>query len=421
MVRHIDIFNYKSALALRFDLGKINVFIGENGSGKTTILEAISFGSAASQDKLDNEFLASRGLRVLEPKLMKSAFDKEMEKKNIVIGFKNEKNQGLGYEISNSGTFPFDWSIEKRLGNVDEIKKIREFTDIERDTLIQKIFEQSHKFGVKIVEDNDDVKRPQKNAKKSTQKIKLPDEFKKFVEKLIAEEADEKLKNNYISKFGVEKFLIFSPENYFLRRFEEEGQIKPLGIRGEGLFSHLLELSKENPEVIKKISEYLKAIDWFEEFNIPSDLVFSEKKIRIKDKYIKENIEYIDQRSSNEGFLYLLFYITLFLSKYTPDFFAIDNIDNSLNPKLCIKLIQTLTDLSKESNKQVIVSTHNPAVLDGLNLADDEQRLFVVYRNIHGHTTIKRVNAPKKVKGVDTVRLSEAFLRGYLGGLPKNF
>ena len=419
MIKHIDIINYKSIPKLQFDLGRINVFIGENGSGKTSILEALAFGSAASQNKLDNEFLTSRGIRVLEPRIMKSSFKNSLSKEGITIGYKNENNKGIGFKIDNEEKFPFEWIIEKKYGNVEEVKKvISNFFDHDRESIVQKIIEHSHELGIKVIEDTD-VKTDRSNLNLENEETK--DKIKKFIKEVYQEKVDEKIQNEYISKFGVGKFLVYAPENYFLRRFEEEGQIKPLGIRGEGLFSHLLELSKETPEIINKISEHLKVIDWFEEFSIPTNLVFSERKINIKDKYLKDNIEFIDQRSSNEGFLYLLFYITLFLSKYTPNFLSIDNIDNSLNPKLCIKLVQTLIQLSKENDKQAILTTHNPAILDGLDLSDDEQRLFVVYRNADGHTTLKRIKPPKIIKDVEPVRLSEAFVRGYLGGLPKNF
>ncbi|MDM8528523.1 hypothetical protein QUF58_09970 [Anaerolineales bacterium HSG24] len=43
--------------------------------------------SAASQDKLDNEFLVSRGIRVTEPQLMRSGFDAEQISKDISISF----------------------------------------------------------------------------------------------------------------------------------------------------------------------------------------------------------------------------------------------------------------------------------------------------------------------------------------------
>ena len=44
----------------------------------------------------------------------------------------------------------------------------------------------------------------------------------------------------------------------------------------------------------------------------------------------------------------MLFYFSLFISKYTPKFFAIENIETALNPKLCSKLITVLVELAKK-------------------------------------------------------------------------
>lgn len=216
-------------------------------------------------------------------------------------------------------------------------------------------------------------------------------------------------------------FLVFAPENSALRTFQAEGQILPLGVRGEGLFAHLRALdSAIRRERLERIRETLKLIDWFETFVIPENLSPGERSIRIQDRYLSDGALF-DQRSANEGFLFLLFYLTLLISPETPAFFAIDNIDSSLNPKLCIALLQQFAKLAKDYDKQVILTTHNPAVLDGLDLHDEEQRLLVVDRNKNGHTRVRRVNPPKPSPGQLPVSLSEAFLRGYIGGLPKNF
>lgn len=361
MLEKITIKNFKSIVAIELDLGRVNVFIGENGCGKTNILEAIAFGSAAAANKLDNEFLSPRGIRANTPKMMKSLFETENKSDKIEITMK-------GY------------------------------------SLIAKIIIESHL----------------KNSNKfiSTYKLDIDDEH------YISDDAADDL--FFYANLEMTNFLIYAPENYFLRRFEEEGQITPLGIRGEGLFKHLVEIYRANPELLAKISEKLKLIDWFQGFEIPTDLMFSERRINIKDRFLEnlsnlDKLNYFDQRSANEGFLYLLFYFTLLMSNETPSFFAVDNIDNALNPKLCAELIRNISSLSKEHKKQVILTTHNPAILDGLDLYDNEQRLFTIYRNGDGHTTVRRI-IPKPVeKGVETVRNSEAYIRGYLGGLPKNF
>ena len=42
MIRNVQIHNYKSLPDLSLDLGRVNVLIGANGSGKSNILEAIA-------------------------------------------------------------------------------------------------------------------------------------------------------------------------------------------------------------------------------------------------------------------------------------------------------------------------------------------------------------------------------------------
>ena len=170
------------------------------------------------------------------------------------------------------------------------------------------------------------------------------------------------------------EFLIYSPENTSLRTFEKEGQIEPLGIYGEGLFKLLKYFaSQSEKEQINLIKNYLKLFGWFKDFNVPEKLFEGESFLQIKDKYLDNKIENFDQRSSNEGFLFILFYFSLLISDKTPKFFAIDNIEASLNPKLSTKLIKSIAELTKKFNKQIIVTTHSPSILDGIDLNNPEQ------------------------------------------------
>ncbi|MCA9709074.1 MAG: ATP-binding protein, partial [Myxococcales bacterium] len=223
----------------------------------------------------------------------------------------------------------------------------------------------------------------------------------------------------YLGEF--DRFLVFSPENSALRIFEREGQILPIGINGEGLFAHLRALDRASKtDVLDELNRRLGLIDWFSGFELPGDLGPGERRLSIRDRYLSSDVS-LDQRSANEGFLFLLFYYTLLLSPDTPRFFAIDNIDASLNPRLCARLMHDVVELAKQQDRQVVVTTHNPAVLDGLDLTDDEQRLVVVSRTPTGATRARRVRAPEPIEGEPPLRLSEAFIRGFLGGLPGNF
>jgi predicted ATPase len=379
MIREIRIENYKSIQKLKLSLGRITVFIGENGCGKSNILEAIALASAAANNKLDNEFLFSRGIRVANSQFMRSAFEQENLVREIKIYLKGNDETEFDCILQHDNQHYSNWRDKgsKKIGTLKEVL----------DYLTQGIQEK----------------------KLSAEEEVSPLIFSNLISK-------------HIKQLNLQDFLIFSPENSSLRTFEKEGQIQPLGINGEGLFKILKFFSQDkNPDKIDEIKEKLKLIDWFKDFDMPHDLSDTEINIKIKDKYLDSEIPYFDQRSSNEGFLFLMFYFALFVSDDTPNFFAIDNIDASLNPKLCSQLIKELVKMAEEHDKQAIFTTHNPAVLDGLNLDDDEQRLLVIYRNKLGHTKAKRILKPEPLEGQKPVKLSEAFMRGYIGGLPKGF
>ncbi|CVI59976.1 SMC domain protein [Agrobacterium deltaense NCPPB 1641] len=217
---------------------------------------------------------------------------------------------------------------------------------------------------------------------------------------------------------GIANFIVYSPENSSLRMLEREGQIEPLGINGEGLLKLLTVMSyDDDPSAIEAVKKSLKLFSWFEDFEIPREN--AKGRMKITDGYLDESCKSFDQRSANEGFLFAAFYFALFASKLTPRFFAVDNIDASLNPKLCEVMMRRLTKLATDNGKQAILTTHNPSVLDGLDLNDPEQKLFAVHRNAKGET---RATLHSEKPSTDKPRrLSEMFIGGLLGGLPKVF
>lgn len=397
MITELKIENYKSIQDLTLEVGRVNVLIGENGCGKSNILEAITFAAAAEANKLDKEFLKNRGIRVTEPQLMRSAFINNTEVKPIKIIAKcNDDKKNIDYEVEyfiHNDNKPYArWEV-------------------------------------------------------------YPDESS-YISKMKLDLVDKMLRMAMTDILSFRSFIIFSPENTILRDFSKEADIEPLGDKGEGLLKLLIytqndAIKSKDFSELNDIQDTLELFGWFESIKIPDDFSLLEKKITIKDRYLETPF---DQRSANEGFLLVLFYITLVVSKYTPKIFAIDNLDTSLNPKLCTKLIKELTRLAKKYDKQMFITTHNPAILDGIDLGDDEQRLFVISRNDDGHSCCDRITLKDKPKSStrakisrvfknnedselfskqdilnkfddseESLKLSEALLRGYLGGLPEGF
>lgn len=88
--------NFKTLENVSFEPGRVNVFIGANGSGKTTVLETIGLLCAAMTDRIDNSSMQRKGIRLSVPGLYKSAFS-DLKRKAPTINFdvswsQNEKN-----------------------------------------------------------------------------------------------------------------------------------------------------------------------------------------------------------------------------------------------------------------------------------------------------------------------------------------
>jgi predicted ATPase len=372
VITRISIENCKSIQKLELDLGRVNVLIGENGCGKTNILEAIAFAGAAASAAEEDEFLAHRGIRATEARFMRPAFAVELQGKDI--------------RVAGAGTPPLEFDLTVR----DAPSPLVGWRT--KDSFFK-----------------GDVRKAVGEGPVLTEEI-LTDAIQ-FVEE------------RRVARYGpLLDFRIYAPESSALRRFQDDSRVSPVSVDGTGLYAHLKALSAgERSALFAEIIDRLALLDWFEKLEIPSDLVASEHRIDIRDRYLAAGALF-DQRSANEGFLFLLFYFTLLISPDTPKFFAIDNIDTSLNPLLCAEVMRQIVELARKHDKQVILTTHNPATLDGLKLQDDEQRLLVVYRSItDGDTMVRRVGPPKRIEGVTPVSLSEAFMRGYIGGLPNNF
>lgn len=379
MITEVGIQNYKSINDLKLALGRVTVLIGENGSGKSNILEAIALGSAAASNKLDNEFLAPRGIRVTpDPRFMRAAFDKENVGKDIRLNFGHTDCPDALIELSHDNKLSSNWKWSSPVYGFSE-----------------------------------------QALKDKLQELKAAGKWSEG--DIIGKEILNTLILDRPVFEDLQSFLIYAPENSCLRNPPPEGQIQPLGIRGEGLFRYLHYLASfEDGEQLKDVKERLQFLEWFADFK--TEKAFGDNySLEIRDQWLAEEIGGFDQLSANEGFLFILFYFCLLVGAETPRFFAIDNVDTSLNPKLCTRLVKEMAVLAKKYDKQVILTTHNPAILDGLNLDDDEQRLYVVGRDIDGHTGVERILKPKPESGQKPVRLSEAFLRGYIGGLPENF
>lgn len=384
MITNINIKNYKSVVDVSLPLGRFNLLIGANGCGKSNILEGIALGAAASSNKLEYEYFANRGIRIVEPRFMLPAFD-DNDAENIDISIVNDNDINYNFNIRyNNAAKPARWEDNSLLEKGS-------FQITKNDLFLVKNYLNSQDVDIASLLSN----------------------RKQILENrdLIFQYDDSELN----------KFLIYSLEESKLRQADDSSRIYPIGRHGEGLFAYIKDLAQrtDGAEMLDEIKENLKVLDWFDDMEVPARQLSMEFNLRLKDTYLAEAINVFDQRSTNEGFLYLLFYFTLVISNETPRFFAIENIDTAFNPKLCREVIKNLVELARKHNKQIIATTHNPAILDGLELNDDEQKLMVVQRSIDGYTKVRTLKKEEVINS--NLPLSQLWLQGFIGGLPNNF
>jgi predicted ATPase len=148
----------------------------------------------------------------------------------------------------------------------------------------------------------------------------------------------------------------------------------------------------------------------------------SDRVIQFRDQFMRDGRNYLSGYDASEGALYVLFLAVIAGHKASPRLCAVDNADHGLNPGLARALMSHLCQwyLDADEARQILLTTHNPLVLDGLPLQDDRVRLFTVSRTNSGRTSIRRVVVDdgllKKAKKGWT--LSRLWVMGHLGGVP---
>ena len=354
MIDRIVIKNFKSIEELDFQLGRLNVLIGANGSGKSNVLEAIGMVAAKNGNTIELDNMVQRGVRIAMPELMINSFYGKVASRIIRVRFEN-KDGFASYSIKrkDEDSIYAPWFVG--------------YTTLYRDG-----------------------------------------------------ESFEEFESQY------SRYLIYSPSIDALRGLSSNSKLYPIGLHGEGLDVLMYQMPKDEIAKVERIAN--RYITWLDDLVYDNEgemkyrgykLGRSNSNLYFNDRYMQKKNKFFSAENANEGALILLFYLVLMVSKATPKFFAIDNIDSGLNPRLCRALMKEMSALAEENGKQVIITTHNPAVLDGLRLGDPNTKLFAVDRSDSGSTRMNEIKVKPQTE--KRMKLSEMWMNGMIGGVPNEF
>ena len=390
MIDRIEIHAFKSIQEASLELGAFNVFVGANGSGKSNILEAIGVLGAAAAGRVGDESLLYRGVRPGLPDLYKTSFRGHKRRNAIRFGAYSGTSS-YEVELYNPSNQSPSWSYktEKWLSAGNRI--------VGRSPDSSEISSLDSNRGLAALEE-----------------VKM------------AGTAGSHLLS------ALQQFSIYTPNTLKLRGIETDLQSRaPVGLAGGRLAEaseELRRLARQDEALDDVIEGILELVDWVENFGARagSDVPLSPSIPRqaqvlyFRDRYMAEGRNILSAYDASEGALYVLFAAILAVHPDSPKFLAIDNFDATLNPRLVRSLSSKMVEWVLDRDRQLLMTCHNPLVLDGLPLQDERVRLFAVDRSYGGMTVIRRVVVDEALmaKAKEGWPLSRLWILGHLGGVP---
>ncbi len=397
MLDTLSVRTFKSLEDVTVDLGLVNVFIGANGSGKTNLLEALGVLSAAADGKVDASFLLARGVRPGVPAMYKSAFPPKNGEKAPPHLFLGASGGSAKYQVSLQNPLKQPapswrykterWEDDDNRGLVERSRRMPAGTNPERGLAALKAVEVTEGAALEL--------------------LRL-----------------------------LQGYAIYSPTTSVLRGVSPEPQQRqPVGLSGgnlPGAISELLKQRRQDDHSRIICDDVLNLIDWADDVIVntsgtrPLSPTAKDSKtiIRFRDRFMRTDRDILSAYDVSEGVLYVLFLAVISGHAACPALCAVDNADHGLNPRLVRALMEKLCQwyLDADTPRQILLTTHNPLVLDGLQLQDDRVRLFTVSRTSSGRTSVRRVKIDDGLlqRAKDGWSLSRLWVMGHLGGVPSD-
>jgi energy-coupling factor transporter ATP-binding protein EcfA2 len=403
---------------LSLELGRINVLIGANGSGKSNILEALGLLGCAVAGRLNDYELQVRGVRPGLPSLYRSSFAGRRAPAAIKLG------------VTCAGDPPHSYAVAITIGRDDDYaplkitqERVAQGDDLE---IINELTGRRPRVKTRV------------GGKTTTTKAdgrRLGRLLPLALERLSAELAAV-LQSPVSPLFylALRDYAIYAPSTLVLRGLTSDPTLRdPVGIHGGRLaeaVNQLLDVRQGRFGSLD-LEEVLDLLDWVGGVDVadasrtllPPGTSTLRQLIRFTDKRMAQGRNRLSAHDASEGALYVLFLLVLALHPRIPPVFSIDNFDHGLHPRLAQETIRLFCRIMldyPDGGRQALLTTHNPLVLDGLDLTDDRVRLLAVDRDHNGFTTVNRIQIDPDfmAKNRDHLPLSKLWITGRLGGMP---
>ncbi|PKL09947.1 MAG: chromosome segregation protein SMC [Spirochaetae bacterium HGW-Spirochaetae-7] len=371
------------------DIPRMCVFVGANGTGKTTMFNVFSFLKDALVDNVQVALVKQGGSRGFQEVRSRGA-DGPIE---IELKFR---------ESSSSPLVTYLLVINEENGKAIVEKEILQYRRGSKGKP-WRFLDFSRGKGQAVINEPDEVTE-QTELRREDHELRSPDilalkglaQFEKFP---ASKALGELLESWHISDFHISQ-----------ARVEREAQYaEHLSREGENLAQVTEYLYKQHPDVFKTITEKLKE-------RVPgiSDVdskITEEGRVLLRFK----DGTFIDPflaRHVSDGTIKMFAYLVLLMDPKPHPLLCVEEPENQLYPKLLTELAEEFRAYA-EKGGQVFVSTHSP---DFLNACELDEVFWFVKKD--GYTEVKRASLDPQIKAYmrDGDKLGYLWRQGFFDG-----
>lgn len=361
MIKSIWIDNFKSLVDFRLELSHFTCLVGLNGSGKSTVLQAMDFIAQLMSGDLHG-WLKER----------------QWEKSDINSKLTKVSNISFKVEVSVAENNLIVWSGSI---NRSHLRCTSEYVEL-------------HGIKVLVVEDGEYAFI---NASGNAEKTPIVFDYQgSIMSQLKDSQLNEQLRDfkKYIIK--TRSLDLLSPD--FLRAQTRDAA---LGLGGQNLSAFIHKSGVEGKERLQQ--DLLNAYKQLEKIETRA-MKFGWKRLSITERFGDVRLK-TEARHMNDGMLRLM---AIFSQLHNDDqFLLFDEIENGINPEL----VEFLVDNLVAAKSQIMVTTHSPMILNFLEENIARSGVIYLYKNNKGHTkAIRLFDIPSLSEKLDFMGPGEAFV-----------
>lgn len=365
MIKTFNVDNFKSLNNLSINLQPMTVIVGNNATGKSSILQAIDFVCGCVNDDF-SVLLERRGWTVdnIRSKFIRSGTARISFGVEVVL------------EEPVNTTLKWGMVLQPNVAKNQLHLVSEEIVDLDtKETLVQ----YKASAGGWIKGDKEELS--------IMPNFVITSSCLKVIQHLHG--VDNRL-NRLVDFFdNSESFEMLAPDNM---RLSSRGVVKNIGETGKNLPSFIRQMSAEQKNnFMSKLKRILG--------DRISDVSASVKGkpgwtlINVKEHYDTGDVEFSSKEIS-DGILRVLAFIAISEIEPANAIFLLDEVENGINSDYAEAMIDVLSEIYEESRHQLVLTTHSTVFLDYVK----PEQIVLLYRNQNGSTRADNLFDSKEIR-----------------------